>query len=219
MAHRFINRIEAGQLLAERLQNYAGRLGVVVLGLPRGGVPVAGEIARSLGAPLDVIVVRKLGVPCQEELAMGAIAPGGVCVLNDGLIESLGIEGDSIGAVRLKEERELQRREKLYRGHRPPLALRGKIAILVDDGIATGSTMHAAVIFVHQQDPARVVVAAPVIAPDTFRDLTASVDEVVAVIVPKELLSVGQWYDDFSATSDEEVRRVLAGASPAGSDS
>lgn len=217
MARRFINRIEAGQMLAERLQNYAGREGVVVLGLPRGGVPVAAEIARSLGAPLDVIVVRKLGVPCQEELAMGAIAPGGVCVLNDELIDSLGIESDSIGAVRLKEQRELERREKLYRGHRPALSLQGKIAIVVDDGIATGSTMHAAVVFLHQQRPARVVVAAPVIAPDTYRALTTSVDEVVAVIVPKELFSVGEWYDDFSATSDDEVRRVLAAATPAGS--
>ncbi len=215
MAHCFINRIEAGQLLAERLQRYARRGDVVVLGLPRGGVPVAGEIARSLGVPLDVIVVRKLGVPCQEELAMGAIAPGGVCVLNDNLVESLGLESDSIGVVRLKEQRELERREKLYRGQKLPLPLRGKTVIVVDDGIATGSTMHAAVVYLHRQDPARVVVAAPVIAPETFRDLTASVDEVVAVMVPNALLSVGQWYDDFSATSDEEVRRVLAGATPA----
>lgn len=216
LALRFKDRIAAGQALAERLRIYAGREGVVVLGLARGGVPVAGEVARRLGAPLDVIVVRKLGVPCQEELAMGAIAPGGVCVLNDELIEALGIESDSIGVVRLKEQRELERREALYRGERPPLPLSGKIAIVVDDGIATGATMHAAVIFLHQQNPARLIVAAPVIAPDTFRTLAAAGDDVIAVIVPKELLSVGEWYDDFSATSDEEVRRVLTGATPAG---
>lgn len=204
-------------MLATRLQQYAGTDGVVVLGLARGGVPVAAEIARQLGAPLDVLVIRKLGVPCQEELAMGAIAPGGVCVLNDALIESLGIESDSIGAVRLKEQRELERREQRYRGQRPRLPLHGKTAIVVDDGIATGSTMHAAVIFLHQQRPARVVVAAPVIAPESFRDLKTSVDEVVAVLVPRELLSVGQWYDDFSPTRDEEVRSALAGAAPAGS--
>lgn len=213
----FRNRRDAGRRLAARLQSYAAREGVVVLGLARGGVPVAAEVATSLGAPLDVLVVRKLGVPCQEELALGAIAPGGVCVLNDALIDSLGIESDAIGAVRLKEQRELERREELYRENRPPLLLRGKTVIVVDDGIATGATMHAAVIYLHQQNPARVVVAAPVIAPDTFRQLEASADDVVAVLVPSELMSVGQWYDDFAPTSDDDVRRVLRGTLAAGS--
>lgn len=209
MTTPFRNRREAGQLLAGRLQHYAGREGLIVLGLARGGVPVAGEIAERLGAGVDVLVVRKLGVPCQEELAMGAIAPGGVCVLNHDLIDSLGIESDSIGAVRLNEQRELERREALYREGRSPPLLKGKIVIVVDDGIATGATMHAAVVYLHQQNPARVIVAAPVIAPDSFRELETSADEVVAVIVPADLASVGQWYHDFAPTSDDEVRQVL----------
>ena len=209
MKAQFIDRTSAGRLLAGQLQNYAGQPGVIVLALPRGGVPVAYEVARQLGAPLDVLVVRKLGVPCQEELAMGAIAPGGVCALNDELIDMLDIEVDAIASVRLHEQQELDRRERLYRENRPPLDVHDKVVIVVDDGIATGATMHAAIAFLHQQNAARVVVAAPVIARDTFRELQSIATEVVAVNTPDELGSVGLWYEDFSPTSDEEVRRLL----------
>lgn len=207
--HRFEDRSEAGRLLADRLQAYAGQPGVVVLGLARGGVPVAGEVARHLGAPLDVLVVRKLGVPCQEELAMGAIAPDGVCVLNDDLIDRLGIEGDAIGAVRLQQEKELQRREQLYRGKRARGEMCGKTIIVIDDGIATGATMHAAVAYLRRQHPTKIVVAAGVIASDTFRKLKDWADDVIAVTVPDDLHSVGEWFRDFSQTTDDEVRRLL----------
>jgi len=207
--HRFEDRREAGRMLADRLQAYAGKPGVVVLGLARGGMPVAAEVAREIGATLDVLVVRKLGVPCQEELAMGAIAPDGVCVLNDDLVDMLGIESDAIGAVRLDQEKELQRREKLYRGRRPRAAVRDQTVIVIDDGIATGATMHAAVAYLRRQHPAKIVVAAGVIAPDTFRKLKEWADDVVAVMVPDELHSVGEWFRDFSQTTDEEVQRLL----------
>jgi len=173
-------------------------------------VPVASEVARQLGAALDVLVVRKLGVPCQEELAMGAIAPDGVCVLNDDLIDRLGIESDAIGAVRLQQEKELQRREQLYRGKRARAEVRGQTIIVIDDGIATGATMHAAVAYLRRQHPFKIVVAAGVIAPDTFRKLQEWADEVVAVMVPDELHSVGEWFRDFAQTTDEEVRRLLS---------
>ena len=209
----FRNRTEAGRLLAARLRHYASRPEVIVLGLARGDVPVAVEIARRLGVAVDVLVVRKLDVPCQPELAMGAIAPGGVCILNDDLIDSLDIEVDAIGAVRLLEEQELDRREQLYRGHRPPPEVRGKAVIVVDDGIATGATMHAALVFLQQQDAARIVLATPVMAGDTVHKLQPPAAEAVALIVADNLRSIGGWYADFSPVPDGEVQRLL-GFSP-----
>jgi putative phosphoribosyl transferase len=209
MKPRFRNRVEAGQLLAAKLAGYAGRPNLLVLGLARGGVLVAHEVAKQLGAPLDVLVVRKLGVPCNEELAIGAIAPGGVCYLNDDIIELLDIESDAIGVVRLREEHELERREQLYRGDRPPLTVAGRPIIVVDDGVATGASMHAAVMFLHQHGATRVVVAAPVIARDAYRQLEAVTSEVVALAVPENLGSVGQWFAAFDAASDEDVRQCV----------
>jgi len=217
--HYFEDRSEAGRMLADRLQVYAGKPGVVVLGLARGGIPVASEVARQLGATLDVLVVRKLGVPCQEELAMGAIAPDGVCVLNDDLIDRLGIESDAIGAVRWQQEKELQRRELLYRGKRSRAEVRGRTVIVIDDGIATGATMHAAVSYLRRQHPEKIVVAAAVIAPDTFQKLNDWADDVVAVTVPEKLRSVGEWFRDFSQTTDDEVQRLLRATDPARKDS
>lgn len=206
----FCNRVEAGRLLVARLAGYAGQAGTVVCGLPRGGVVVAAEVARGLKAPLEVLVVRRLGLPCQPELAMGAIAPDGVCVLNDDVIDRLDIESDAIGAVHLNEQRELERREQLYRAGRPALALRSKTAIVVDDGSASGSTLHAAIVYLHRQDVGRLVVAAPVIAAGAWRKLRSLASEVVALSVPETLKSVGEWFEDFAPTSDEEVCRLLA---------
>lgn len=205
----FRDRLDAGRQLGAKLAHFAGTPGLLVLGLPRGGVVVAHEVARELRAPLDILVVRKLGVPCQEELAMGAIGPGGVCVLNDEVIDLLDIETDAIGVVRLREERELERRELLYRGNRPAPDLRGRTLIVVDDGIATGSSMQAAVLCLHQHDPGRVVVAAPVVSRDAVGPLQALQTEVVALITTDKLRSVGGWFEDFSATSDAEVCRLL----------
>jgi erythromycin esterase-like protein/predicted phosphoribosyltransferase len=212
VAQRFRNRAEAGRLLAERLSEYAGRDAVVVLALPRGGVPVAFEVARALDAPLDVFLVRKLGVPGHEELALGAIATGGTRVLNKQLIESLNLPVEWIEAIDAKERRELERRERAYREGRPPPELAGRTVILVDDGLATGSTMWAAVNAVRQEDPARVVVAVPVADPDVCSALRKVADEVVCVSTPKPFHSVGVWYEDFSQTSDDEVRALLARA-------
>jgi erythromycin esterase-like protein/adenine/guanine phosphoribosyltransferase-like PRPP-binding protein len=209
---RFRDRAEAGHLLAELLRGYAGRDDVIVLGLPRGGVPVAFEIARELDVPLDVFLVRKLGVPRQEEVALGAIATGGTRVLNRPLIEALGIPPEWIEAIDAKERRELERRERAYRGDRPPPDLTGRTVILVDDGLATGSTMLAAVSAVRQEDPARVVVAVPVADPDVCAGLRTVADEVVCLSTPRPLDAVGAWYEDFSQTSDEEVRELLARA-------
>jgi erythromycin esterase-like protein/predicted phosphoribosyltransferase len=209
-ARHFRNRAEAGQLLAERLREYAGRDDVVVLGLPRGGMPVAFEIARALHVPLDVFVVRKLGVPGHEELALGAIATGGVRVLNKQLIESLRIPPEWIEAVDAKERRELERRERAYRAGRPPPDLVAKTVILVDDGLATGSTMFAAVQAVRADDPARIVVAVPVADPEVCASLRGPADEVVCLSTPRPLRSVGEWYADFSQTTDDEVRDLLA---------
>lgn len=214
MVPHFFDRGDAGRLLARRLLRYAGHRGTLVLGLPRGGVPVAYEIARQLDAPLDVLVVRRLSVPCREELTIGAVAPGGACVLNDELIDMLDIESDAIHAVRLQQEQELEQSEQLYRGNQPPLELAGKTVIVVDEGIATAESMHAAVLYLHQQNAARVIVATPVISPAAYRDLQSVADEVVAVLVPEKILSVGQCYDDFSPTTDEEVRRLLGFAEP-----
>jgi putative phosphoribosyl transferase len=204
------DRVEAGRMLAERLSAYAGRPDVLALALPRGGVPVGYEVARALHAALDVFLVRKLGVPGHEELAMGAVATGGVRVLNDQVVVALGIPPSVIDAVAGWELQELRRRERVYRGDRPPPDVRGKTVILVDDGLATGSTMLAAVKALRQQQPARSVVAVPVAAPDTCELLRGEVDDVVCAATPEPFYAVGLWYEDFSQTTDEEVRELLA---------
>ena len=208
----FSNRAEAGRALAERLAGYAGRDDVVVLALPRGGVPVGFEIARRLGAPLDVMIVRKLGVPWHEELAMGAIASGGFRVMNAGVVSESGVSRDEMNAVIQQQQSELERREHLCREGRPALPLAGRTVILVDDGIATGAPMRAAVQAARAANPARLIVATPVAAPPTLDDLRKEADEVVAVLAPAELSSIGQWYADFSQLTDDEVRSLLAGA-------
>lgn len=205
----FLNRTEAGQVLAENLSSYANRDDVLVLALPRGGVPVAAEVAKKLNAPLDVFVVRKLGLPGHPELAMGAIASGGVRVFNGEVVNALRISDEVIDAVSGEELIELQRREKAYRADRPPLDVEGKIVIVVDDGIATGSTMLAAVSALRQLNAARIIIAAPVIAASTCPDMQRVADEVTAVIIPERFYAVGQWYEDFSQTSDDEVRDLL----------
>jgi predicted phosphoribosyltransferase len=213
---RFRDRTEAGRLLAERLRAYAGRDDVIVLALPRGGVPVGYEVARALGAPLDVFVVRKLGVPGHEELALGAVASGGLIVLDQRLVRALGISDEELRRIVEDEVRELERREAAYRERRGPPEVKGKTVILVDDGLATGSTMRAAALAVQRLNPARIVVAVPVAAEETcdaFRDV---VDEVVCDVTPKPFRAVGLWYDDFSQTTDEEVRELLAGAGAPG---
>jgi putative phosphoribosyl transferase len=206
---RFRDRHDAGQVLAERLSHYRDRGDVLVLALPRGGVPVAFEVARALDAPLDVFLVRKLGVPGHEELAMGAIATGGVLVANQEVVDMLRIGTDLIDAVARREGQELLRRERLYRGGRPPPAVQGRVIILVDDGLATGSTMEAAVKALRQQQPSRIVVAVPIAPVDTCRALANEVDEIVCARTPEPFRAVGLWYADFSQTSDEEVRQLL----------
>jgi erythromycin esterase-like protein/predicted phosphoribosyltransferase len=206
----FRDRREAGRLLAAQLGAYANRPDVLVLALPRGGVPVAYEVARALGAPLDIFLVRKLGVPGYEELAMGAVATGGVRVLNDQVVDGLRLPDYVIDAVAAQEHQELTRRERLYRGGRPPPDVRGRTVILVDDGLATGATMHAAIKALRQQQPARIVVAVPTAAPETCEALRAEVDEVICAITPEPFHAVGRWYEDFSQTTDEEVRDLLA---------
>ena len=203
------DRRDAGKKLAQSLKQFAGRTDVVVLALPRGGVPVAFEVAESLRAPLDVFVVRKLGVPGHEEYAMGAIASGGVVVLNDEAIQSLGISPKIIRSVAAREKDEILRRDRLYRGDRPPLDFRGKTVILVDDGLATGSTMHAAAQAVRQQIPARLIVAIPVGAASSVQQLHDVVDEVICPSFPEPFRAVGLWYRDFGQTSDAEVRALL----------
>lgn len=205
----FQDRADAGRQLAARLMHYAGRPEVIVLALPRGGVPVAYEVATALGAPLDVFLVRKLGVPGHEELAMGAVASGGVRVLNTEVVEALGISEQAIEGVAQQELRELERRERVYRGGRPPPELRDRVVILVDDGLATGSTMRAAVRAVRKQQPARVVVAVPTAAASSCFSLEREADEVVALMTPEDFYAVGQWYEDFSQTSDAEVAALL----------
>ena len=207
---RFANRAEAGRMLAQQLAKYADRPDVLVLALPRGGVPIGYEVARALNAPLDIFLVRKLGIPGYEELAMGAIASGGVRVLNDQLVRALDIPDYVINAVAEWEGKELARRERVYRGDRPPPDVRGRTVILVDDGLATGSTMLAAVRALRQQQPARIVVAVPTASPDTCEFLRAEADEVICATTPEPFRAVGFWYDDFSQTTDEEVRELLA---------
>jgi len=204
------DRIDAGRQLAERLMHYAGRPDVVVLALPRGGVPVGYEVARALGAPLDVFLVRKLGVPGQPELAMGAIASGGARVFNSRVVHE--IHPEDVAAVTEQEERELLRREEIFRAGLPPLDVAGKTVILVDDGLATGSTMRAAVKALEQLGPERVVVAVPVASPDVCAEFRAEVDEVVCAAEPDPFRAVGLWYHDFAQTSDEEVCGLLAQA-------
>jgi predicted phosphoribosyltransferase len=208
----FLNRRQAGAALAASLASYAGRPDVIVLALPRGGVPVAYEVATSLGAPLDVFLVRKLGTPGHQELAMGAIATGGVRVLNQDVVRWYGIPEGAIDAVARREQVELERREREYRQDRPPRNLQGRTVILVDDGLATGSTMRAAVEAVRQQQPARVIVAVPVAARDTCREFQEVADEIVCARTPEPFSAVGQWYVDFSQTTDDEVRALLADA-------
>jgi len=205
----FRDRREAGRLLAAKLTAYANRPDVIVLALPRGGVPVADEVARALGAPLDVFVVRKLGVPGSEELAMGAVATGDVRVLNDQLVNRLGIPDHLIDAVAVREGQELARRERLYRGGRPPLDVRDRTVILVDDGLATGATMHAAIAALRQLHPARIVVAVPTASPETCEEMRAEVDDVICAITPEAFQAVGRWYQDFAQTTDEEVQDLL----------
>jgi predicted phosphoribosyltransferase len=203
------DRADAGARLAEHLAPYGNRADVVVLGLPRGGVPVAAEVARALRAPLDVFCVRKLGVPGDEELAMGAIATGGVLVLNERVVRELGVSEQMLARVAAAERKELERRDRAYRGERPPAALAGRTVVVVDDGLATGATMRAAVRAVRAGGPRRVVVAVPVAAAETCRSLEADADEVVCPLAPQEFRSVGGWYENFSTTTDDEVRRCL----------
>ena len=206
---RFRNRKEAGQLLALELADYADRKDCVVLALPRGGVPVAHEISHALRIPLDILVVRKLGVPGHEELAMGAIASGGIRIINPHTLSALGISSGAVAEVERRELMEMERRERLYRGSKGPLEVREKSVILVDDGIATGATIRAAIASLRQRGARRIVVASPV-APESVVSILGNVaDEVVCVLKPKDFGGVGWWYEDFSQTSDEEVRHIL----------
>jgi putative phosphoribosyl transferase len=203
------NRSDAGKRLAAKLHVYANRPDVVVLGLPRGGVPVAFEVAMKLRLPLDVFVVRKLGVPGHEELAMGAIASGGIEVLNENVVRSLGISREIIESVARKQGEELKRREQLYRGDRPSLDVRDVTVILVDDGLATGATMRAAVQALRAQKPIRIIVAVPAAAPEACEELGEEADDIICAITPDPFFSVGSWYEDFSQTTDDEVSKLL----------
>jgi predicted phosphoribosyltransferase len=206
---RFRDRREAGKLLAQKLLHYANHPDVLILALPRGGVPVAYEVALALNAPMDVFIVRKLGLPGHEELAIGAIASGGVRILNQDIIRALNIPEEVIEHVAQRELRELQRRERLYRGDRPMPEIRDGTVILVDDGLATGASMRAAVAALRTQNAKRIVVAVPTAAPETCADFETEVEEVVCAITPEPFLGVGRWYEDFSQTTDEGVRLFL----------
>jgi putative phosphoribosyl transferase len=209
---RFKNRMHAGELLAQRLGVYAGRRDVIVLALPRGGVPVGFAIAKALDVPLDILLVRKLGVPGHEEYAMGAIASGGLRVLQPAVLETEGISQQVVDEVAQRELREIERREKLYRADRPALDVHDRVVILVDDGLATGSTMLAAVHLLRKGKPAHVIAAVPAAAPDTCRNLRSEVDEMICLYTPDPFYAVGLWYEDFSQTSDKEVQQLLAKA-------
>jgi putative phosphoribosyl transferase len=213
MEQPFANRAEAGRKLATKLVAYADCPNLLVLALPRGGVPVAYEIARLLHAPLDVFLVRKLGVPWNEELAMGAIASGGVRVLNQEAISCSHLPDWLIDHVAKREQKELERRERVYRGDRPALDIQGRMLILVDDGLATGSTMRAAAIALRQMKPLKIVIAVPVSPPETCAAFRSEVEDVICAITPEPFIAVGAWYADFSQTSDEEVRQLLDQAS------
>jgi predicted phosphoribosyltransferase len=213
-AGRYRDRGEAGRDLAARLAHHAGRPDVLVLALPRGGVPVAYEVSTALGAPLDVFLVRKLGVPGREELAMGAIASGGVRLLNEEVVRALRIGPETIDKVTAAEQAELERREREYRGGRPAPDVRGKTVILIDDGLATGASMRAAVMALRERHPARLVVAVPIASPATCAEFQDEVDEIVCARTPEPFHAVGLWYEDFSQTTDDEVRDLLARAAP-----
>jgi len=206
---RFRNRTEAGRLLARKLTQYANRPDAIVLGLPRGGVPVAFEVATALNVPLDICLVRKLGVPGHQELAMGAIAFGGVQVLDRDVLAWLRIPEQTIGKVAAQELQELQRRDRVYRGDRAQPQLCDRVVILVDDGLATGSTMRAAIEVVKTQQPQRIVVAIPVAPPETYQKLRTEVDEVVCLMTPPSFYAIGMWYEDFAQTTDAEVCELL----------
>jgi predicted phosphoribosyltransferase len=210
IANRFRDRSEAGRLLADRLRGYANRPDVIVLALPRGGVPVAYEVARALDAPLDVFLVRKMGVPGHEEFAFGAIATGGIRVINQDVVRALGAPPKLIDAIAAREQQELERREPLYRGTRPPPDVRGRTVILVDDGLATGSTMLAAVRALRSEGVGRVVVAVPVASPESCEQLGEEADDVICAVTPEPFNAVGLWYRDFSQTTDDEVKELLA---------
>jgi predicted phosphoribosyltransferase len=206
---RFRDRQDAGRVLAAKLTDYANRPNTVVLALPRGGVPVAYEVAKALGAPLDVFIVRKLGVPGHEELAMGAIASGGVRLLNDHVVSELRISPETIDAISEREKLELERREQEYRGDRPAPDLEQQTVIIVDDGLATGASMRAAVAAVRLQKPAFIVVAVPAAASDTCKLLKSEADEVICAVTPEPFYAVGLWYENFEQTTDEEVRELM----------
>jgi predicted phosphoribosyltransferase len=206
----FHDRRDAGRYLATKLSDYADRSDVLVLALPRGGVPVGYEVAQALHAPLDVFLVRKLGVPGHEELAMGAIATGGVRVVNQQLVQALGISPAAVEAVVAREQQELERRERAYRDDRPPPDVRGRTCILVDDGLATGSTMRAAVAALRCESAASIVVAVPVAPLETCEELQADADRIVCALTPEPFYAVGLWYEDFAQTTDEEVYDLLA---------
>ena len=210
---RFSDRRDAGRVLAQELTAYAGRSDVIVLALPRGGVPVAYEVALALNAPLDIFVVRKLGLPGHDELAIGAIAFGGVRVLNEDIIHALNIPEAMINRVAQQELQELGRREQLYRGDRPMLDVQDKTVILIDDGLATGASMRAAVSGVRTQHPARIVIAVPTAAPETCNAFEFEVDEIVCAMTPEPFFGVGKWYENFSQITDEEVHTLLEEAS------
>jgi putative phosphoribosyl transferase len=210
---RFRDRFHAGRRLAAVLQPYAGRPGLLVLALPRGGVPVGYEVARALNAPLDVMLVRKLGVPGHEELAMGAIASGGIRILSCDVVRAFGIREDVVATIAANEEAELDRQERAYRDHRPPPEVKGRTVILVDDGLATGSTMRAAAAALRTRHPERLVVAVPVAPPETCASLQSEVDDVICARAPEPFFAVGNWYDDFSQISDDEVRQLLRAGS------
>jgi predicted phosphoribosyltransferase len=214
MAVPFRDRTEGGRVLASKLTRYADREDVQVLALPRGGVPVALEVAKALHAPLDVFLVRKLGVPGHEELAMGAIASGGVRVLNREVVDRLRISPELIEAVSAREQLELSRRERLYRNGRPAAEIRDRIAILVDDGLATGSSMRAAVAALRKLHPAKVIVAVPTASPEVCEDFQTEVDEVICAQTPEPFYSVGAWYEDFAQISDDQVREMLETLQP-----
>ena len=209
MSARFQDREEAGRILAAKLMIYANRPETIVLALPRGGVPIGYEIASALNLPLDVMIVRKLGVPGHEELAMGAIASGGVRVLNRSVIESLRIPPDSLEVVEKREALELMRREATYRGNRQPISLKGKTIILVDDGVATGSTMRVAISALREQRVGRIILATPVAPPTVRWEMEALVEDFVALVMPEDFFGVGQWYDDFTQVSDDAVYELL----------
>ena len=206
----FHDRTDAGRVLAADLAAYAGRSDIIVLALPRGGVPVAYEVARALGAPLDVFLVRKLGLPGQEEFAMGAIASGGIRLINEQVVEAYGISDAEIESVAAAEQRELYRRERSYRDGRPLTELAGRTVILIDDGLATGFTMRAAVLAIRQEAPARIVVAVPVAAAETCDEFRALVDDIVCSETPEPFQAVGIWYEDFAQTTDAQVHELLS---------